>query len=105
MFIFAWTSRDELHWAVPSVGFILIMMGVITLLQCMFGYIAVAYPSHSASLFAMNDFARSKLAFAAVLWSGPLYRNIGVAKGASLIGALTVPSIFGIFVLYLFGGG
>jgi len=103
MFIFTWTSRAQFHWAVPSVGLILIMMGVITLLQCMFGYMAVAYPSHSASLFAMNDFARSTLAFAAALWSGPLYRNLGVAKGTNLIGALTLPCVFGIFALYFFG--
>lgn len=103
MYLFAWTSDSKIHWTVPTVGFMLIMMGVITLLQCMFGYMAVAYPSYSASLFAMNDFARSTLASAAILWSGPLYRNLGVAKGTSLVGALTVPCVFGIFALYWFG--
>ncbi|KAJ5766764.1 uncharacterized protein N7511_004380 [Penicillium nucicola] len=103
MYLFAWTSRTDIHWTVPTVGFMLIIMGVITLLQCMFGYMAIAYPGHSASLFAMNDFARSTLAFAAILWSGPLYRNLGVARGTSLIGAMTVPCVFGIFALYLFG--
>lgn len=103
MYLFAWASRSDIHWAVPTVGFMLIMMGVITLLQCMFGYMAVAYPRHSASLFAMNDFARSTLAFAAILWSGPLYQNLGVAKGTSLVGALTVPCVLGIFALYWFG--
>lgn len=103
MYIFAWTSRGDIHWTVPTVGFMLIMAGVIILMQCMFGYIAVAYPRHSASLFAMNDFARSTVAFAAILWSGPLYRNLGVARGTSLVGALTVVCIFGIFGLYWFG--
>ncbi|OJJ33530.1 hypothetical protein ASPWEDRAFT_160367 [Aspergillus wentii DTO 134E9] len=103
MYLFAWTSRADINWTVPTVGFMLIMMGVITLLQCMFGYMAVAYPNHSASLFAMNDFARSTLAFAAILWSGPLYRNLGVARGTSLVGALTVPCVFGIFILYWLG--
>ncbi|KAI9371720.1 major facilitator superfamily domain-containing protein [Aspergillus egyptiacus] len=103
MYLFAWTSRAEIHWTVPTVGFILIMAGVITLLQCMFGYMAVAYPHYAASLFAMNDFARSTLAFGAILWSRPLYRDLGVSGGTSLVGALTVPCVFGIFALYLFG--
>ena len=103
MYLFAWTSRGDIHWTVPTVGFMLVLAGVITLLQCMFGYMAVGYPRYSASLFAMNDFARSTLAFAAVLWSGPLYRNLGVARGTSLVGALTAACIFGIFSLYLFG--
>lgn len=103
MYLFAWTSRPDIHWTVPTVGFMLILMGVLILLQCMFGYMAVAYPSHSASLFAMNDFARSTLAFAAIMWSGPLYRNLGVGRGTSLIGAFTVPCVFGIFALYKFG--
>lgn len=103
MFLFAWTSREAIHWTVPTVGFMLVMAGVITLLQCMFGYMAVGYPRYSASLFAMNDFARSTLAFAAILWAGPLYQNLGVAKGTSLVGALTAACIFGIFSLFLFG--
>ena len=36
----------------------------------MFGYMAVGYPRYSASLFAMNEFARLTLAFAAILWAG-----------------------------------
>ncbi|EEQ29782.1 hypothetical protein McanMca71_005967 [Microsporum canis] len=103
MFLFAWTSRKEIHWTVPTVGFLLIMAGVVTLLQCMFGYMAVAYPKYGASLFAMNDFARSSLAFASIMWSGPLYRNLGIAKGTSLIGALTAACVFGIYTLYWFG--
>lgn len=103
MYLFAWSSQLDIHWTVPTVGFMLIIMGVITILQCIFGYMAVAYPIHSASLFAMNDFARSTLAFAAILWSEPLYRNLGVAKGTSLIGSLTVPCVFGIFTLYWLG--
>lgn len=79
------------------------MAGVVTLMQCMFGYMAVAYPHYAASLFAMNDFARSTLAFAAVLWSGPLYARLGVEGGTSLIGALTVPCVLGIWVLYFYG--
>lgn len=103
MYLFAWTSRSDIHWTVPTVGFVLIMAGVITLMQCMFGYMAVAYPHYSASLFAMNDFARSALAFAAVLWSGPLYARLGVEGGTSLIGALTVPCVLGIWVLFFWG--
>ncbi|KAF7630701.1 synaptic vesicle transporter [Aspergillus flavus] len=103
MFLFAWTSSTAFHWIVPTIGFLLFMIGMPTLLQSMFAYMSVSYGRYAGSLFAMNDFARSVLAFASILWSTPLYVNLGIDKGASLIGALTVVCVFGIFGLYWFG--
>ncbi|KAE8374213.1 major facilitator superfamily domain-containing protein [Aspergillus bertholletiae] len=103
MFLFAWTANPRFHWIVPTIGFLLFMVGMPTLLQSMFAYMSVSYGRYAGSLFAMNDFARSVLAFASILWSSPLYINLGIDKGASLIGALTVVCVFGIFILFLFG--
>ncbi|KAK4622032.1 MFS-type transporter pyvG [Fulvia fulva] len=61
------------------------------------------YPQYAASLFAGNDFARSTLAFAAVLFSRPMYINMGIGRGTSLLGGLTAGCIAGVFALYFFG--
>ena len=66
-------------------------------------YVAMAYPVYSASLFAGNDFARSSLAFAGIMWSGPLFHNLGVGKGCTLLAGLTIGCIGGVVFLYLQG--
>jgi DHA1 family multidrug resistance protein-like MFS transporter len=66
-------------------------------------YIPLSYPQFAASLFAANDFARSALASGAILFARPLYLNLGVGQGISLLAGLTVGCIGGIFGLYFFG--
>jgi DHA1 family multidrug resistance protein-like MFS transporter len=68
-------------------------------------YLALAYPQYAASLFAGNALAKSILACGAVLWSGPLFENLGVGRGVSLLGGLMFGCVVGIFVLYFFGKG
>ena len=103
LFIFGFTSRSTIHWIVPSIGAILISGGMITVIQCMLLYVAMAYPAYSASLFAGNDFARSSLAFAGIMWSGPLFHNLGVDRGCCLLAGLTIGCIGGVVFLYLYG--
>jgi DHA1 family multidrug resistance protein-like MFS transporter len=103
LFIFGWTSRSSIHWIVPCIGAVLISGGMITVIQCMLLYVAMAYPIYSASLFAGNDFARSSLAFAGIMWSGPLFHNLGIGKGCTLLAGLTIGCIFGVVFLYLQG--
>ena len=59
----------------------------------MFAYIPLSYPQYAASLFAGNDFLRSSFAFGSVLFSRAMYLNLGVAKGVSLLGGLSVLGI------------
>ncbi|OOF97636.1 hypothetical protein ASPCADRAFT_4244 [Aspergillus carbonarius ITEM 5010] len=103
LFLFAWTSRASIHWIVPTIGLVIEVAGMSLVLQCIFSYLSVAYMTYSASLFAMNDLARASLAFAAILWSGPLYDRLGVARGTTLLAGLTVGCIVGVLVLYWFG--
>lgn len=63
----------------------------------------MSYPQYAASLFAGNDFFRSAFAFGAVLFGRPMYMNMGVGKGTSLLGGLSVIGILGMFALYFLG--
>lgn len=103
LFIFAWTARSSIHWIVPTIGITIYGATVFVVMQCIFVYIPLSYPMYAASLFAANDFFRSALACGSVLFAHPLFGNLGVAKGTSLLGGLSVIGIVGIWLLYFYG--
>lgn len=103
LFIFGWTSNGRIHWIVRLVGVAIYVVGISILLQSIFLYLPLSYPQYSASLFAGNDLARSTIAAAAVLFSGPIFHGMGIGGGTSLLGGLTVFGIVGIFILWRFG--
>ncbi|KAI5463085.1 major facilitator superfamily domain-containing protein [Mariannaea sp. PMI_226] len=103
LFLFAWTARASIHWIVPTIGITIYGATVFVVMQCIFVYIPLSYPMYAASLFAANDFFRSALACGSVIFAHPLYGNLGVAKGTSLLGGLSVIGIIGIWLLYFYG--
>lgn len=103
IFLFGWTSRKSIHWIVPTIGVGLTTGGFAVVLQSIFVYIGLSYPRYAASLFAGNGFAKAVVAFAGVLWSHPLYSQLGIAKGMSVLGAICAVCVSGIFILYYFG--
>ncbi|KAH8751972.1 major facilitator superfamily transporter [Diaporthe sp. PMI_573] len=104
LFIFAWTAAPQYPWIAPTIGITLYGATVFIVMQCIFVYVPISYPQYAASLFAGNDFFRSALAFGSILFAGPLYGNLGVARGTSLLGGLSTIGIIGIFLLYIYGG-
>ncbi|KAF4767071.1 hypothetical protein HAV15_009493 [Penicillium sp. str.  len=103
LFVFAWTARASIHWIVPTIGITIYGATVFIVMQCIFIYIPLTYPKYAASLFAANDFFRSALACGSVLFAHPLFGNLGVARGVSLLGGLSVIGIIGIWLLYFYG--
>jgi len=103
IFLFAWTATPDIHWVVPTIGIVLLSGGIFMIMQPIFLYLPLSYPQYAASLFAGNSVARSVLAAAIVHCSQPLYHNLGVDRGVSLLGGLTVGCIAGIFVLWYYG--
>ncbi|OTA69680.1 major facilitator superfamily transporter [Hypoxylon sp. EC38] len=103
LFIFAWTARPSVHWIAPTIGITVYGASVFVVMQCIFVYVPLSYPRYAASLFAGNDFFRSALAFASILFARPLFADLGVARGTSLLGGLSTVGIVGIWVLYFFG--
>ncbi|KAJ5991748.1 hypothetical protein N7451_007472 [Penicillium sp. IBT 35674x] len=103
LFLFAWTARTSIHWIVPTIGITIYGATVFIVMQCVFVYIPLSYPKYAASLFAANDFFRSALACGSVMFAHPLFGNLGVARGTSLLGGLSVIGIIGIWLLYFYG--
>ncbi|KAH7327945.1 major facilitator superfamily domain-containing protein [Stachybotrys elegans] len=103
LFMFAWTARRSIHWIAPTIGITIYGATVFIVMQCIFVYIPLSYPMYAASLFAANDFFRSALACGSIIFAHPLYGNLGVARGTSLLGGLSVIGIIGIWLLYFYG--
>jgi DHA1 family multidrug resistance protein-like MFS transporter len=103
LFIFGWTSRPDVHWIASCIGIVITTIGIFLIIQCIFLYLPLVYPQYAASLFAGNDFTRSALAAGAIHFSYPLFHNLGVDRGISLLGGLTVGCSFGVYALFFLG--
>ncbi|KAH9221510.1 major facilitator superfamily domain-containing protein [Leptodontidium sp. 2 PMI_412] len=103
LFLYAWTSRASVHWIAPIIGLGLTVGGTFLIIQSIFLYLPFTYPKHAASLFAANDFARSSVAAGAVLFSRPLFINLGIGPGVSLLGGLTIVCAVLLLLLYRYG--
>jgi MFS transporter, DHA1 family, multidrug resistance protein len=66
-------------------------------------YLPLTYPQYAASLFAANDMCRSALAAGAIIFARPLYLNLGIGRGISVLGGLLCGGVIGIWVLWLLG--
>ncbi|KAK8199622.1 major facilitator superfamily domain-containing protein [Phyllosticta capitalensis] len=103
LFLFGWTAKASIHWIVSVIGVGIFTTGVFLLIQCIFLYLPLSYPQYAASLFAGNDFLRSAVAAGAIHFARPLFNNLGIGPGVSLLAAFTVVCCGGIFVLYYYG--
>ncbi|KAF1812051.1 MFS general substrate transporter [Eremomyces bilateralis CBS 781.70] len=103
LFIFAWTSSPSIHWVVSVIGVGIFTAGILIIIQCIFVYLPFSYPQYAASLFAGNDLARSSLAAGSIHFSSPLYHNLGIDRGVSLLAGLTVGCAAGVYILYFYG--
>lgn len=98
-----WTVRPQIQWIVSVIGLVLVMTGNVTIMLSMFGFLGATYPEYGASLFAANDAARSGLAAAAVLFSRPVFINLGINWGCTLLALLAVVCCFLYYGLWLWG--
>ena len=103
LFLFAWTARASIQWIVPTIGIVIYAASVFIVMQCIFVYVPLSYPQYAASLFAANDFLRSAFACGSIMFARPLFINLGVDKGVSLLGGLSVIGIIGMYLLWIYG--
>ncbi|KAL2682976.1 hypothetical protein Neosp_007437 [[Neocosmospora] mangrovei] len=103
MFLFGWAARSSIHWVVPTIGIVMYCGCGFVVGIGIFIYLPLSYPQYAASLFAANDAMRSSFAAAAILFGRPLYINMGIAKGCSLLGGLSVFGVIGFWYLFIYG--
>ncbi|KAF2095092.1 MFS general substrate transporter [Rhizodiscina lignyota] len=102
-FMFGWTARPAVHWIVSLIGVTILVAANFWVFQSVFVYLPLSYPKYAASLFAANDLSRSMFAAAAVLFSRPMFINLGIGGGVSLLAGLSCLGVFGMFYLWKYG--
>jgi DHA1 family multidrug resistance protein-like MFS transporter len=102
LFIFAWTADKDIQWSVPLTGVGIFVIGHFWTMQSLFIYIPFSYPKYAASLFAGNSIWRSGIGSASVVFARPLFINLGVHRGVTLLAGLSVAGIFGTIGIYVF---
>lgn len=103
LFIFAWTARASIHWIVPLIGVSIFVLGQYMVIQGLFMYVPVSYPQYAASIFTGNDLIRSAVATGCILAARPMFINLGVHKGVTVLAGLSIMGIIGTLLMYKFG--
>ena len=99
--LFGWSAEPAIktHWMWGMLGLVIYSGGVFVILQCIIMYILDSYPRYAASLFAANDFSRSALAAAAIHFGIPLYMHLGSGRACTVLAAISVLGIGGMYLL------
>lgn len=100
LFLFGWTSNGNIHWIVSLLGITIYAIATFIILQCMSVNLPRIYPEYSASLFAANDLCRLLLAADAIHLGVPLYGKLGIGPGVSVLGAMSVLGVPGMWLIY-----
>ncbi|CZT48790.1 related to FLR1-Putative H+ antiporter regulated by yAP-1 and involved in multidrug resistance [Rhynchosporium secalis] len=103
-FMFGWTARSAVHWIASLIGVTILVAANFLIFQCVFVYLPLSYPRYAASLFAANDLSRSMFAAACILFSRPMFINLGIGGGVSLLAGLSCLGVVGMFYLWKYGG-
>ncbi|KAJ5692471.1 hypothetical protein N7462_001894 [Penicillium macrosclerotiorum] len=91
LFWFGWTGNFEsVHWIVPIIASMLFAVGGCLIFNCIFCYLAHAYPRYAASVLAGNDFLRSSFGAGFPLFASAMFHNLGVGWACTLLGCLTI---------------
>ncbi|KAJ5237221.1 caffeine resistance protein [Penicillium chrysogenum] len=103
LFIFGWTSRENVHWILPIIGTAFFAPGFHLTFQTVLNYLGQSYPSHVAGVFAGNAFFRSAFGGALPLAARSMLQSLGIGWASSILGFISLGMIPPLFVLYQYG--
>lgn len=103
MFIFAWTSYKDLHWAGPALGGLSVGFGFIFLYNSANNYLVDSYQHQAASALAAKTFIRSFWGAAVVLFTNQMYDRLGDQWASSLLAFIGLACCAIPFVFYFYG--
>lgn len=103
MFIFAWTSYSDLHWAGPAFGGFPVGLGFIFLYNSANNYLVDSYQHQAASALAAKTFLRSFWGAAVVLFTEQMYARLGDQWASSLLAFIALACCAIPYVFYFYG--
>ncbi|GKZ96000.1 GTPase-activating protein [Aspergillus niger] len=103
LFIFAWTSRESVHWIAPIIGTAFFAPGFYLTFQSVLNYLGESYPRYIASVFAGNTFFRSSFGGALPLAAPQMLKSLGIGWSSSTLGFISVAMLPLPFILERYG--
>ncbi|KAF5664593.1 multidrug resistance [Fusarium circinatum] len=103
VFIFAWTSYDELTWVGPCLAGLPIGIGFVFLYNSFNNYIVDAYQHTAASALAAKTLVRSIWGGSTALFTTQMYHNLNPRWASSLLGFIALACCFIPVVFYRYG--
>jgi signal transduction histidine kinase len=103
-FWLGWTSRESVHWIVPTLAGILFGMGYLCLFMALLNYLVDAYEIFAASAMAAASLSRSSFGAVLPFAARPMYKAMGVAWATSLLGFFSLALCIVPFVFVRWGG-
>ncbi|CAI7570080.1 unnamed protein product [Penicillium pancosmium] len=103
LFIFAWSSRENIHFLVPIIGTAFFAPGFYLTFQSILNYLGESYPRHVASVFAGNTFFRSSFGGALPLAAPQMLQSLGIGWASSTLGFISIAMVPLPFILERYG--
>lgn len=103
VFIFAWTSYKDTHWAGPAFGGGAVGFGFIFLYNSANNYLVDSYQHQAASALAAKTFLRSFWGAAVVLFTNQMYDRLGDQWASSLLAFIGLACCAIPFLFYFYG--
>ncbi|KAE8134452.1 major facilitator superfamily domain-containing protein [Aspergillus pseudotamarii] len=103
LFMFAWTSRESVHWIVPIIGTAFFAPGFYLTFQSILNYLGESYPRYVASVFAGNTFFRSSFGGALPLAAPRMLQSLGIGWASSTLGFISIAMVPLPFILERYG--
>lgn len=103
LFIFAWTSYPDLHWAGPALGGFPVGFGFIFLYNSANNYLVDSYQHQAASALAAKTFLRSFWGAAVVLFTNQMYDRLNYQWASTLLAFIGLACCAIPFVFYYKG--
>ncbi|KAH7306076.1 caffeine resistance protein [Rhexocercosporidium sp. MPI-PUGE-AT-0058] len=91
LIMYGWTAEYRVHWVVVDVAIILVMFGGQAGGMPLSAYVIDAYPGHTSSAMAAQQFVRSLTAFLFPLFAPKMYTSMGYGWGNTMLGLVALP--------------
>ena len=102
-FIYGWTANYHIHWIVPLIGTALIGCSVVLTIVPTENYLVDVYNVYSTPAVAAGVILRAILGALFPLAGPPLYKDLGLGWGNTVLGFIAVAFIPALILLMHFG--
>ena len=103
LFLFVWTNSPSIHWLVPVTAGVPFGFGMLTVFLAVLNYLVDAYTIYAASVLASNSLLRSMFGAAFPLFTGYMYRSLGIHWASAIPAFLALGCLPMSFLIYRHG--